>query len=228
MELKQLLLDSVLISSIILGLLSLVTLSRLIGSEKYIGFYAIMISFFEWFAHIMVKVFQTSNLGGLHLYTLLEFILLSLFFYNLFKKFRITIPIKWIIGIGSAAIIANTIFLQSFNVMPSNSRTAVDFLIIAFCLFFYILLIKNLDEKRKFKPAIYFVTAIFIKSSLSSVIYLFSNSIMKMQPALRDQLWCFRVFINIVAIVLILISLLIILKKGKNDTTNISTINDSN
>jgi len=225
MELKQLLLDSVLVSSIILGLIGALSLSRPTDYKKYIGYYAILVAIFETLAVVLMKVFMTSNYEGLHLYTFLEFILINLYFHQLFSKFNIKTPLKLLLSIGCILIIYNSIFIQTFKVIPSNSRASVDFFIIVFSLAFYIFMIKNIDEKKKFKSSIFFITAIFIKASISIVIYLFSNSILQMQPLLRDQLFTFIIIINIVAIVLLFISLIIIIKNKINQRLLINDLN---
>lgn len=214
MELKNLFLDGVLFTSITIGLLSLIFLSRLKKHEKYLGYYAILIAFFESLARILKSNFKINNLLGLHIYTLLEFFILVIFFFYILKKLDFKLPIKKIIIIGGLLIISNSIFFQPFHVFPSNSRIAVEFFIILLCIFYLVLMIKYTRKKNSYKPINLFISAILVKSSFSSVLYLFSNSIMKMQTELRDQLWTFRVFINLVATILIMMAIVTIIKRS--------------
>jgi len=227
MELKYILVLGVKFTSIILGLLSILFLNRLDSYNRFIGYYAILVGVFETIAHVIKSILHMNNLQGLHLYTLLEFIILSQFFYLILKKLELKIPIKIIIFLGSFLIIFNSLFLQPLSNFPSNSRLGVEIFIIAMCITVYILLLKNIKEKKIFQASIIFISAIFLKSSLSSVLYLFSNSIMRMEPPLRDQLWGFRGFINLISIIMIFMAFVLILRQSFGEKEPITKFKDA-
>ncbi|MBT8232512.1 MAG: hypothetical protein HKO66_04540 [Saprospiraceae bacterium] len=212
----EFLLDIIMTLSILLGLAGIFVFKRFTKFEKYIGYYFILVAVFEVIASILIKVFDSdNNLLGLHVYTLLEFIILGLFFNHVFKELDTKLPIKLLLAIGSLLILANSLFVQPLTEFPSFSRTGVDSFILVFSMSFFILLILKDYDSKLFRPSIFFVGALLVKSALSSIIYLFSNQIMNMEVQLRDNLWMMRTVINLLAVGVMIYSVYLIYRRNQ-------------
>ena len=205
---NTILIDTTIILSIILAVLSVLIFSKLNKTQKVFAGYLILSAVFELIAYFSTepKVFEflidqgvKNNLPGLHLFTLCQFLVLGYFFHLLLKIINVEVPIKLILGIGILLIIGNSVFLQSIWVYNSYSKTLVEaFIVICSLLYFFKVL--NLEkEDIKNRPNHFFVMAVFIAAALSSLFYLFSNEIMRMDIDLIENIYSIKTIILILS-----------------------------
>lgn len=126
-----------------------------------------------WFQHQFTK--QANNLYLLHFYTVVEFVLISLFYHQLFqvnwfwKKLAL-----WFIGFITLLIIANSIFLQPITVFNSNAKTLTQSIFIAYAITFFLQDTHN-KENLYFSSLKTINSAILLYYAGSLFIFMFGN-----------------------------------------------------
>jgi len=167
-------------------------------------------SIFEILSTMVIRLGYTNNLPFVHAYTLMQFILMTIFFSECFKVLKVKINFKWLIVFGSVAIIANSIFIQSIFIYNSNSKSLVDLYVIVCSLLLFIYLIKDRKHDREeLKPSVSFTASTYLASSISFVIFLFGNVIMSFEgeSEIINLVWDLRMGINFIAIFITLFGL---------------------
>ena len=177
--------------------------------EKVFIYYIVAIGFFELLAMVLVwLVSGGNNLPGLHLYTLFQFILLTLFFNECFKELSDRFRYKWVLAIGTVGIIANSIFVQSIFTYNSYSKSLVELYVILMSItLFKLFLSDRTHEQIEMKPSISFVSAVFLQSAVSIIFYISSNDIMKMKISLLNIIMILRLAINYISLLMIMFGL---------------------
>lgn len=98
--------------------------------------------FFSLIVQIVAKMMwlqKMNNLPLLHFYTLVEFVLISLFYHQIFKQNLIwSKNIRWFIASVLALILANSIFFQPITVFNANTKTLTQVIYIAYAVGFYL------------------------------------------------------------------------------------------
>lgn len=91
-----------------------------------------------WFQHHFYGI-KVNNLYLLHFYTLVEFLLITLFYHQVFKHILIWRKnIFWFTGLMSLLIVANSIFLQPITVFNTNAKTLTQVIIVAYAVSYFI------------------------------------------------------------------------------------------
>ena len=70
-------------------------------------------------------------------------------------------------------------------------------------LFTFFLRDKTHDQVNM-KASVSFVSAVFLKSSVSIIFYIYSNDILGMKASLRDLIWYLRLIINYISLFIIM------------------------
>jgi len=183
-----------------------------------------MSAFFELFAmsvnlesvnNVLVDYGWKNNLPGLHLFTILQFILLVLFFSRVLQEYLVDYLWKLVLIIGSLIILANSIFIQSIFTFNSYSKTVVELAIILASISYFVKLMLSDKIKDHNVVLTYFVTAVFVNASVSILIHLFSNSIMQMEQEFLTQLWNVRTMVNILTQFIILYGIYLVITRER-------------
>jgi len=183
-----------------------------------------MSAFFELFAmsvnlesvnNVLVDYGWKNNLPGLHLFTILQFILLVLFFSRVLQEYLVDFLWKLVLIIGSLLILANSIFIQSIFTFNSYSKTVVELAIILASISYFVKLMLSDKIKDHNVVLTYFVTAVFVNASVSILIHLFSNSIMQMEQEFLTQLWNVRTMVNILTQFIILYGIYLVITRER-------------
>lgn len=97
-----------------------------------------VITHIMWFQHHYYGI-KVNNLYLLHFYTLVEFLLITLFYHQVFKHILIWEKnIFWFIGLISLLIIANSTFLQPISVFNTNAKTLTQVIFIGYAVGFFL------------------------------------------------------------------------------------------
>lgn len=147
-----------------------------------------------------------NNLPLLHLYTLLEFILLSLFYADILqlersgrRSFQ-----YFVLGI-SFLIILNSIFLQPLTRFNSNVKTLTQILYIGYAVYYFFRVQSN--EENGFSPIFnLFNSGILVYYAASLFIFMFSNVFLDLQGR-RQFFWVLNSGLYLVFQLLILYGL---------------------
>ncbi len=126
-----------------------------------------------WFQHKENK--QINNLYLLHFYTVVEFILITLFYDQIFKKHTTWRKyVYWFICIVIGLIIANSIFLQKLTEYNSYAKTLTQLIFIAYATGYFLTASHNKMDST-FKRITIINSAILLYYSGSLFIFMFSN-----------------------------------------------------
>ncbi len=193
--------------------------------EKKFAHYVILGAIFEIIAFSLVYLYKKGilqNLGmentlpGLHLYTLLQFIFLCIFFHRLLVRYKLTIPLYLSLAIGSVLIISNTLFIQGIYEYCSFSKVGVELFILICSVIYFLKVISTKKISRNEKGITLFVSAVFVNAGMTILIHLFSNEMLVLDKNMSFLFWTFRAFINMSTQLIILYGVYLIAFKGED------------
>ena len=150
--------------------------------------------YIKWFDVFLGIIFITETAAGilfrsgipnlhlLHIYTLIEFIILSLFYVAVLQKiipFR-TRRMYWFIGLVSVLIILNSIFIQPIDKLTFNSyaKTLTQVVFIAYTVFYFFIAPIENNPKSKLLDTINSAILFYYAGSL--FIFMGSNLLSKL------------------------------------------------
>lgn len=185
------------------------------ASDKKIGYYVILALVFELIATVSAKLVE-NNLPGLHLYTILEFIILTFFFNEAFKLLKCKFRLKPILLLGSILIVINSLFIQSIFIYNSHSKSFVELYIIVCCIYIFYLILTNKEVNYfKIRSTVYFTNALLLKSSVSIIIYLYNNELIKLSESQYIQLMTIKNVTLFISHIIIGVGLVYIISKNR-------------
>lgn len=207
----------VLMASVINALTFLYFWKSLKATEKTFGVLVVVMALFEIFATSSILFFHVeNNLYGLHLYTLIAFVLLNIFYAKVFRQLDWNFPLTATSIVGMIAIISYSVFFQSISSFNNLSKSVSDFYFAFLSVLFFVRLINIEKEKKQMQGIKYFVSAIFFNAAVTSVLYLFSNVIVSMAESYQVALWSIVVVINLITQLIILFGIVTIVKSKKS------------
>ena len=208
--------DLLIIISILCAVIALVLYKEANLPERVFFLFIFAKAFFEFLAIILAELIH-NNLVGLHLYTLVQFTVLSMFFGTCFSRFEVGFRTKWIIWIGTVAILLNSAFLQPVNTYNSNSKVLVELYLIIVCIGLFVLLIrKRNDINVNMQASASFISAVFLESSISFIYYLYSNQLVEMDGFYSSIIIFFKLGLNFLVLFIIIFGLYQIHNREKN------------
>ena len=165
--------------------------------EKRFSIYIYVICFFEVLAFVTRDI---NNLPGLHVFTLSQFCVTTLFFGKLFNVLKIAFDDIVVVAIGTLLILANSIFIQSVYKYNSYSKSLVEAYIVGACIVLFIQLIKNSKiDRATLQPSVTFLSALFIQAGAALIFYAFINEILDMQEDFYiNALFDFKLIIDLI------------------------------
>ena len=133
-----------------------------------------IITHIMWFQHHFYGI-KVNNLYLLHLYTLIEFLLITLFYHQVFQD--ISFWKKNVFGFivfVSFLVVSNSIFLQPITVFNSNAKTLTQSIFIGYAIAYF--LQANSDKTDLFSTVIKTInSAILLYYAGSLFIFMFGN-----------------------------------------------------
>lgn len=200
-------------SRIVLGclfgstLLIIIYWKRLSPAFRYLSYYI----FWNLLIEILSRNYHyidENNLPLLHLYTLGEFILFSMFYRILYAKVKWIQRYYWMfVCTISGFIILNSLFLQSIYEFNSYAKTLVQLLIMGYAIFYFYHLIDE-ENKNTTENGIKVInSAVLIYYSGSLFIFMFSNYFLSQNIRIHVGFWVFNAFLNMLFQILILAGL---------------------
>lgn len=172
-------------------------------SIRWFGYYIALAFFVQSLATILGKGFGLNNLPLLHFYSLLELIVLSIFYKKIleneswFQK-----AINYILVIGTILIIGNSIFVQSIYTFNSNAKTLSQIIIMGYAISYYFsILHKNTptDSTLNLLNA-----AILLYYAGSFFIFMFSNVLSHQNSELLKLFFDFNILLYLIFQLLVL------------------------
>jgi hypothetical protein len=154
---------------------------------------------------------RINNLPLLHIYTLLEFVSLSLFYRAVFASRAGFQRYFWpFVGVVSALVVANSIFLEPPTGFNSNAKTLVQIALMGYAVFYFF----NAYGKTDFSKPRYLAqglvnTAVLLYNAGSLFIFMFAK-ILAQNKAVRDYqnvFWMFNAFLFLIFQLLVFIAI---------------------
>ncbi len=156
-------------------------------------------------AHIIANLFG-NNMFLLHLYTLFEFIFISLFYKEiLFSNYKFPRSINYIIGLTVLMIIANSIFFEPITGFNSNAKGLTQIIIISYAIGYFFNRI-SVDEVKKNLVLNRINAAIVLYYAGSLFIFIFAKFLMENSLTMNKYFWKFNALLYLIFQILILIA----------------------
>jgi hypothetical protein len=158
-------------------------------TARIIFYYLIVSVIFTIIGYILRHTIQ-NNLPLLHIYTVVEFFILTEFFKKAINEKNSSKILTVVQIVFTLACIANVFFLQSLFTYNSYSRSLGALLIMLLAInFFARLFTKQLSEKVTKLPLFWFNSAIFLYFSGAFVLFIFSNYVLIADRVTNVILW---------------------------------------
>ncbi|WP_316750637.1 hypothetical protein [Pedobacter gandavensis] len=149
-----------------------------------------------------------NNLPVLHVYTMVEFTAIMLFYQVIFK---IYIAKKWfvlLIAVFLAFCLLNATCIQDWKIFNTYPRTLESILVISASLYYYYKITRQtLYTQIEKSPVFWINTGFFIYFSGSFLLFTISNYILPYSFKFNMMVWQFHAFLSIVNNILIFIGL---------------------
>lgn len=177
----------VLIFSIIIAI---IRIKYLKNELKFIWYFILLGAFSEISTRSISYFFPKLNiLPGLHLYTIIEFVLIALFYHSFFGVFfsKKLIPII-IIGFVTFAII-NGFFIQGINNFNTYARGLEGILIIGLSLLCFNKMLIELDTRDPTKQAIFWINSGFLFYFAGNIFIFILSNFIKRDNYLLSLAW---------------------------------------
>ncbi|RQO75385.1 hypothetical protein DBR43_08495 [Pedobacter sp. KBW06] len=149
-----------------------------------------------------------NNLPVLHIYTMIEFSTIMLFYQIVFKN---AINKVWFIALISAFLVfcvVNAFFIQKWHIFNTYPRTLESIIIISTSLFYYYKITKQTLYIQIEKSATFWInTGFFIYFSGSFLLFMLSNYILPLSLKFNMIVWQLHAFLSCVLYCLIFIGL---------------------
>jgi len=207
--------------TLVLPIVSFINYEKFDEVERKFVHYMTMLAVFEIIAFLLQQNFRElgweNSLPGHHLYTLCQYIFITIFFYHLLKRYQINFPLQYFLWIGGLWIVVNSLFVQGFYMFNSYSTVGVEMIIIGFSMLYFLKVLLQRDIRKYERPISFFVGAVFFNAGMSVLIHLFSNQLYAMDNALATIIVSTRVLINLCTVFVMLWGVyLIVTRRGQD------------
>jgi hypothetical protein len=129
---------------------------------RAIAFYLILSIIFQVVSFITARRFHTNNLPYLHLYTILEFSVISWFYY-LFLGAFVKSKLIWSMALGFAIFaIINAFFIQSIFEINTFARGLESILVVFYCILAFYKMLQSLEATNVEKSPQFWINAGFL------------------------------------------------------------------
>lgn len=170
---------------------------------KVISIHLILIAILALYS-ASLWIFSKNNLPVLHVYTMIEFSTIMLFYQVVFKD---TIDKIWfivLIGAFLAFCLINAFYIQKWHIFNTYPRTLQSLLIISASLLYYYKITKQTVYIQIEKsPAFWINTGFFIYFSGSFLLFMLSNYILPLSLKFNMIVWQLHAFLSCILYCLI-------------------------
>ncbi|MCA6363096.1 MAG: hypothetical protein IM638_08650 [Bacteroidetes bacterium] len=168
--------------------------------QKMIAAYIFLAVLTEIAAGIMHEINPENNLPILHIYTLLQFLLIALLFRQFIRKkihHQIWLTVTLLFLCGS---IINSLFIQSIWMFNGYARAAESLIIVLFVIGYFYRLLFNEEAKTPLYsiPMFWISTALMFYFSACFFVFLMSGDVLIMSSKVFTISWAFHDLILII------------------------------
>ena len=158
--------------------------------------------------------FKMNNLRFIHLYTVLDFVLLSVLLRRVIMLLKGKFDIQIIYIPILILLVLNTVLLQGLDIYNSNASALSSFTILGFCLYSFVLLLNDSADRVRSLAADdstsnvkLILIAIFIYHATALSVMFLSNMILQISSEQTLIIWILRATMILIAKVLFFIAL---------------------
>lgn len=157
---------------------------------------------------------QTNNMYLLHIYTVLEYTLWSMFYYQLFKNKVVKKVIVGMLIIFVLFSITNTIYWQPLEIYNSYSRSVEGAFLLCFAIaWFYKVFVDSKIIKLESHPIFWINSAVLVYFSGSFLLFISNNFLMKLSDQEFFEAWALHGLFLIIHYLFISIGIWLIKRK---------------
>jgi hypothetical protein len=128
-----------------------------------------------------------NNLPVFHIFTVIEFILLSLFFNAVYNNKTYSVFSNCMMVVFTLLSILNTLFLQDLHKFNTYSRSLGAIILMCYCIYYFYYLIKQ--SMPLTNSVTWYTSGIFIYFSTSFIIFIMSNITLTIDKELNKVIW---------------------------------------
>lgn len=188
-------------------LLSLFNVKSYTKELKIITLHLILIAILGTYSTYLWSL-SKNNLPVLHIYTMVEFTTIMLFYREVFRE---SIQGKWfiiVIGCFVSLCLLNVFYIQNWFVFNTYPRALQSLITIIACLYYYYKIThESLYTQIEKSPVFWINNGFFIYFSGSFLLFMLSNYILSMNREANMIVWMLHGFLSILLYVLISIGL---------------------
>ena len=183
--------DITILVSTILALIILLKFNHLSSFLKVVGIYIIAGASLDLVSSAVFSV-KANNLRFLHLFTLFEFVIISYLFHLLFLALKSKSYVIQIAIPVTLFTLFNSLFLQSINSINTYSSVLCSFIILAFCIYFFRLILDFPESNFQFTTLKWFIVCLFFHHCTSIIVMFFGGLILDISTEMVTYIWSFR------------------------------------
>lgn len=163
--------------------------------------YFILLSLFEWLISWILSLFSIYNIFISNIYLVSELLVISLFFYNIYKCKNWIFPGIVTLGFLCLYLIE---FLNKSTLLFNNFVSSIVYLgFITLSVFYFLKLIRKQEVRSLLSfPEFYFVTGLLFYFAGGIFIISFSNYLTETSVNAAKALWLFHSFINLLSYII--------------------------
>ncbi|SHF18784.1 hypothetical protein SAMN04488522_102372 [Pedobacter caeni] len=174
---------------------------------KLITLYLLSIAVIGIYSAYLWKNLQ-NNLPVLHIYTMIEFTTIMLFYQYIFKDYIAKSRFWILIAVFLIFCLLNATYIQKWTIFNTYPRTLESIIVIGSSLYYYYKITKqSLYIQIEKSPVFWINTAFFIYFSGSFLLFTVSNYILPYSFEFNMMVWQFHAFLSIIKDILIFIGL---------------------
>lgn len=145
-----------------------------------------------------------TNLSLLHVYRLMEFIMLVCLFYHILHKTKYAKWIPWYLGFGIILITSNSIWLQPLGSINSYASTFVSISVIGLSIIYFAYRLHNPVQNPVERTVQICISTLFCLHSYELLYMLYGNNLLSLQSELTRGLADFRKYLFYVIRIILL------------------------
>lgn len=156
-------------------------------------------------ASYVLWLLKVNNLPLLHLYTPLEFLLVTYIFYSVSSSERLKLLLKIICIAFLFFSLINSLFIQSVYRFNSYAKTLESFFLILICINWFFNTLTDVNGYQK--PFAWMASGFLIYFSGSLLLYVLSNYLLSFVQQWQLYAWYFHTFLLLVQYILTVVGL---------------------
>jgi len=184
-----------------------ITIPVLIGSLRYrqlskecrIIYFFTIIAWVTEISSYITRSMSINNMPLLHIYTVVEFTMISWFYHVLFKKMFSFSPLIFIAVLFACGSVINSVFIQRILSFNSYTRGIEAMLIIVYAVvFLYGFFFQSDTRQVTDNPALWITAGILIYFSGAATLFILSNYILPMGYQFNKNVWALHAMLSII------------------------------